>query len=176
VTTAVAALVLAGALAIVPAASGGDRSGWLRGLAAIGFLAVVIAIARWAEATWWGVIALGAEYTVLRIGRGPVDIGAAYVATGLFLLAELVLWSLDARSRVVEEPDATRRRGIRLGLLSLGALVLGSLVVAAGRLARGEGLTRTFAGVLGSVAILAIVARVVAPVRAPGDRAQREGG
>jgi hypothetical protein len=165
--------VVAAALAIVPAASGGNRSGWLWGFAAAGIVATVLAIVRWVGATWWGVVALGAEYTILRIGRGPVDVGAAYVATGLILVAELVLWSLDARSRVVEEPGATRRRATRLFLLSLGALVLGSLVVSAGRLARGAALTRTFAGVLCSVAILAIVAWI-APVRTSRPRAGRD--
>jgi len=162
--------VVAATLAIVPAAGGGDRAGWLWGFAAVGLGATVLATVRWGGAIWWGVVALGAEYTILRVGRGPVDIAAAYVATGLFLLAELVLWSLDARSRVVEEPGATRRRATRLSVLSLGALVLGSLMVSAGRLARGAGLARTFTGVLCSVAILAIVVWI-APVRSSRPRA-----
>ena len=145
--TAAAALVLAAVLAIGSALGGGDRAGWLWGFG----------LAGWAGATWWGVVALGAEYTILRIGRGPVDIGAAFIATGLVLLAELVLWSLDARSAIINEAEVTQRRLIRLGLVSLGTLVLGSSLVSAGSLARGAAFARTVAGVVCAIGIVAVV-------------------
>ena len=157
VATAAAALGLAAAIAIVSALGSGGRAGWLWAFGAVGVLATLVALAGWAAATWWGVVALGAEYTVLHIGRGPVDVGAAYVATGLVVLAELVMWSIDARSRVVDEAEVTERRVIQLGLLSLGTLVLGSSLVAAGTLARGAAFARTVAGVLCSIGILAVV-------------------
>ena len=155
--TAAAALGLAAGLAIVSALGSSDRAGWLWGFGAVGVLATLIALAGWAGATWWGVVALGAEYTVLHIGRGAVDVGAAFFATGLLVLAELVMWSLDARSRVVNEADVTERRLIRLGLLSLGTLVLGSSLVAVGTLSRGAAFARTVAGVVCSIAVLAVV-------------------
>jgi hypothetical protein len=145
----------------IATAVGGDgaRVGWLWALALIGVLATAVALLGWAGATWWGLIALGAGYTVLRIGR-PVDVSAAYVAMALVVLAELAMWSLDARSRVLDEPEATRRRLINLAVLALGTLVLGSLIVSAGRIGHGPALTRTLAGVLCAVAILAVVAWV----------------
>jgi hypothetical protein len=144
-------------LATVCALGSSDRTGWLLGLGVFGVLATLIALAGWAGATWWGVVALGAEYTVQNIGRGPVDLGAAFVATGLVVLAELVMWSLDVRSRVVNEAEVTERRLIRVGLLSLGTLVLGSSLVWAGTFARGAAFARTVAGVVCSIGILAVV-------------------
>jgi hypothetical protein len=155
--TAGAALGLAAVLAIVSAVGSSDRAAWLWGSGGVGVLATVVALAGWAGATWWSVVALGAEYTVLQIGRGAVDVGAAFVATGLLVLAELVMWSLDARSRVVNEAQVTERRLIQLGLLSLGTLVLGSSLVWAGTLARGAAFVRTVAGVVCSIGILAVV-------------------
>lgn len=144
-------------LAIVPALGGSDRAGWLWGFGAVGVLATLVALAGWAGATWWGVVTLGAEYAVLHIGRGRVDLGAAFVATGLVVLAELVMWSLDTRSRVVNEAEVTQRRAIQLALVSLGTLVLGSSLVRAGTFARGAAFARTVAGVACSIGILAVV-------------------
>jgi hypothetical protein len=155
--TAAGALGLATVLAIVSALGSSDRAGWLWAFGVVGVLATVVALAGWAGATWGGVVALGTEYTVLHIGGGPVDLGAAFVATGLVVLAELVMWSLDARSRVVNEAQVTGRRVIQLGLLSLGTLVLGSSLVSAGTLARGAAFARTVAGVVCSIGILAVV-------------------
>jgi hypothetical protein len=155
--TAAAALGLAATLAIVSALGSSDRAGWLLALGVTGVLATLVALAGWAAATWWGIVALGAEYTVLHIGGGAVDVGAAFVATGLVVLAELVMWSLDARSRVVNEAQVTERRVIQLGLLSLGTLVLGSSLVWAGTFARGAAFARTVAGVVCSIGILAVV-------------------
>jgi hypothetical protein len=155
--TAAAALGLAAVLAAASALGSSDRTGWLLAFGVVGVLATLIALAGWAGATWWGVVALGAEYTVQNIGRGPVDLGAAFVATGLVVLAELVMWSLDVRSRVVNEAEVTERRLIRVGLLSLGTLVLGSSLVWAGTFARGAAFARTVAGVVCSIGILAVV-------------------
>jgi hypothetical protein len=149
--------VLAAVLAVGSALGGGDRAGWLLGFGVVGVLATLVALAGWAGATWWGLVSLGAEYTVLHIGR-QVDVGAAFIATGLFLLSELVLWSLDARSPVVNEADVTERRVVRLSLLSLGTLVLGSSLVWAGSVARGTAFARTVAGVVCSIGILTVVA------------------
>ncbi len=145
-------------LAIVSALGSSDRAGWLWGFGVVGVLATLVALAGWAGATWWGVVALGAEYTVLHIGRGGVDVGAAFVATGLVVLAELVMWSLDARTRVVNEAEVTQRRVIQLGLLSLGTVLLGSSLVAMGTLTRGAAFARTVTGVVCSIGILAVVA------------------
>jgi hypothetical protein len=155
--TAAAALGLAAALAIVSALGSSDRAGWLLALGVVGVLTTLVALVGWAGAAWWGVVALGAEYTVLHIGGGTVDVGAAFVATGLVVLTELVMWSLDARSRVINEAQVTERRLIQLGLLSLGTLVLGSSLVWAGTLARGAAFARTVAGVVCSIGILAVV-------------------
>ena len=155
--TAAAALGLAAVLAAVSSLGSSDRTGWLLAFGVVGVLATLVALAGWAGATWWGIVALGAEYTVQHIGRGAVDVGAAFVATGLVVLAELAMWSLDARSRVVDGAEVTERRLIRLGLLSLGTLVLGSSLVWAGTLARGAAFARTVAGVACSIGILAVV-------------------
>jgi hypothetical protein len=170
VATAAAALGLAAVLATVSALGSSDRAGWLWGFGVVGVLATLVALAGWAGATWWGVVALGAEYTVLHIGGGPVDVGAAFIATGLLVLAELVMWSLDARSPVVNEAEVTKRRVVQLGLLSLGTLVLGSSLVSAGTLARGAAFARTVAGVGCSIGILAVVTWASV---GRGDRASR---
>jgi hypothetical protein len=167
--TAAAALGLAAVLATVSALGSSDRAGWLLALGVVGVLATLIALAGWAGATWWGVVALGAEYTVLHIGGGAVDVGAAFVATGLVVLAELVMWSLDARSRVVDGAEVTERRVIKLGLLSLGTLVLGASLVSVGTLDRGAAFARTVAGVVCSIAILAAVTWASVKQRS-GDR------
>ena len=155
--TAAGALALAAVLAVVSALGSSDRAGWLWAFGVVGVLTTLVALAGWAGATWWGVVALGAEYTVLHIGRGAVDVGAAFVATGLVVLAELVSWSLDARSRVVNEAEVTERRVTQLGLLALGTLVLGSSLVAVGTHTREAAFARTVAGVLCSIGILAVV-------------------
>jgi hypothetical protein len=157
VATGAAALVVTGALAIVPAALEDERAEWLWPLAVIGVIATGLAILRWTGALWWGVVALGAEYAVLRVGRGPVDLGAVFVATGLILLAELVLWSLDARSPV-DDAAVTGRRLRTLGLLTLGTSVLGSLLVSAGRFRGGHGLALTLVGVAAAIGIAVVLA------------------
>jgi hypothetical protein len=167
VGTALGAVALAGALAIVPAAFEHERGEWLWTLALVGVSATALAVVRWTGALWWGVVALGAEYAISRIGRGPVDLGAVFVAAGLILLAELVLWSLDARSPVVEGPEVSRRRLRTLGLLALGTSVLGSLLVSAGRFRGGGGLALTLLAVAAAIGIVVVLAWASsAPVRA----------
>jgi protein-S-isoprenylcysteine O-methyltransferase Ste14 len=58
---AAAALGLGTVLAIVSALGSSDRAGWLWGFGVVGVLATLVALAGWAGATWWGVVALGAE-------------------------------------------------------------------------------------------------------------------
>ena len=123
----------------------------------IGVVATLSALAGLIVATWWAVLALGLEYTSFRIGRGPVDVRAVYVAIGLFLLAELTMWSLDARSRVVEEADATRRRAAGLGIATAATLFLGSAIVAISRQGRSTGLTLTILGVGATIAIMLVI-------------------
>ena len=159
-TTAAAAFVVAASLAIAPAAAGGDRAGLLWLLAAAGLIAAVAALAGLTSATWWALVAFGVEYTVLRIGRGPVDVRAVYVAIGLFVFAELTMWSLDARSPVLEEADSVRRCLVALGLMSLITLFLGSLIVAVARLGRSTGVALTVVGVGATVAIMLVIARI----------------
>jgi hypothetical protein len=167
VGTALAAVALAGALAIVPAAFEHERGEWLWTLALVGISATALAVVRWTGALWWGVVALGAEYAISRIGRGRVDLGAVFVAAGLILLAELVLWSLDARSPVVEGPEVSRRSLRTLGLLALGTSVLGSLLVSAGRFRGGGGLALTLLAVAAAIGIVVVLAWASsAPVRA----------
>jgi hypothetical protein len=160
IATASVALLIAGALAVGPAAIGNDRRGFLIALGAIGIVAIALALTGTVGATWWGVIALGAEFATLQLGRGPADLVAAYAAASLILLAELVMWSLDARSPVVDEAGATSRRVIDLVVLTVGSLVLGSLIVGAGRLGNGRGLLPTVIGVVGSIGVLVIIARL----------------
>jgi len=150
--------VVAGVLAIVPAALERDRAQWPWALAAIGVLATALALGRWTGALWWGVVALGAEYAIVRIGRGPIDLGAVFVATGLIAVTELVLWSLDARSRVVEGPEVTGRRLRALGLLALGTSALGSVLVLAGRSRGGSGVALTIVAVAAATGIVVVVA------------------
>jgi hypothetical protein len=158
--TALAAIALAAALAVGPVVGSGDRRPLLLGIALVGMLATLIAVAGWVGATWWAVIAFGAEYTLVLVGRGSVDLGAALVAVGLFLLAELTLWSVDARAPIVEDARSVGRRLIQLGALSLIAAALGALIVSAGRLGPSAGLSLTLVGVAGSVGILVLLAWV----------------
>jgi hypothetical protein len=170
--TASVALLIAGALAVGPAAIGNDRRGFLIALGAIGIVAIAIALMGTVGATWWGVIALGAESATFQLGRSPADLVAAYAAAGLILLAELVIWSLDARSPVVDEAGATSRRVFDLVVLTVGSLVLGSLIVRAGRLGSERGFLPTMIGVVGSIGVLVVIAwlSVVRANRQPTTR------
>jgi hypothetical protein len=142
---------------VLPAAYGGDRQSVLVVLAATGFVASLSALAGRTAATWWAVVALGAEYAVFVFGRDAVDIRAPLVGAALLVLAELVQWSLEARSPVRNDTGMSERRLVDLGVLWLGSLALGSLVVAAGAIRVRGGLVLTIVGVVGSITILGLI-------------------
>ena len=157
VVTAAGALAIACVLGALPAAYGGDRQRVLAVLAATGIVATLSALAGKTAATWWAVAVLGAEYGVFLFGRDAVDVRAPIVGGGLLVLAELVRWSLGARSSVGYETGMSVRHLVGLGMLWLGSLAIGTLVVAAGALGVRGGLVLAIIGVFASAATLGLV-------------------
>jgi hypothetical protein len=157
VVTAVGALATACVLGVLPAASGGDRRRILAILAATGIIATLSALAGKTAATWWAVAVFGAEYGVFLFGRDTVDVRAPIVGAGLLVLAELIHWSLRARSSVGNETGMSARHLANLGALCLGSLAFGSVIVAAGVIAVPGGLMLATVGVVGSSATLGLI-------------------
>ena len=155
--TAACALAIAIVLGTLPVAYGGTRQGLLAAFAGIGVVATLIALFGRTGATWWGVFALGAEYAILFVGRDSIDVRAPIVGAALFILAELVHWSLRARAFVPSEAGISGRRLADLGALWLGSLAAASLVVALGDAGNPGSLGLTVAGVVASAATLVLV-------------------
>jgi hypothetical protein len=128
-------------------------------LGVLGVLFVVTALVRPAPAlVGWGVASLGGGYALaLVLSDRDLDPRAGFVAGGLFLVAELAFWSIEARDGPAEESAAARARLAGMLLLGLAGATIGTLLVAAGAAVPADlGLVQV-AGVLGAVgAVLAL--------------------
>jgi hypothetical protein len=101
-------------------------------VATLALLALVAALVLpWPVLVPASLVLLGGLYGVqLAIDDAALDDGAALVAAGLLLTAELAHWSLEERERVKAEPGESLRRLAFVALLVLGALVVASLLLA----------------------------------------------
>ena len=128
-------------------------------LGVLGVVLVVTALVRPAPAlVGWGVASLGGAYALaLVLSDRDLDPRAGFVAAGLFLLAELTFWSVEARDWPAEESAAARARLAGMLILGLAGATVGTLLVAAGAAVPADlGLVQV-AGVLGAVgAVLAL--------------------
>jgi hypothetical protein len=157
-----AAVAVAGALALVPLAQvDGPIRAALAWLAAVGLL--LAAGAAWPLPSLLGpaLVVLLAEHVVVLLGRGGrVDAAAPLVGAGVLLYAELACWAQEARPAVRDEPAVTRARVAVLAASVAGALGLGALVLLAAGLPVGDGLTRLAVGVAAATFTVGLVAAV----------------
>jgi hypothetical protein len=133
--------------------------GLLLGLGAAGVAAIAAGVVRFPSLLPWGLALLGAEYAcALAVAGRGVDGRAPLVAAGLVLAAELAYWSLEARTRVAEEPQLARRRLALILVVAAGSAAAAAAVVAAASLPYGGGLAWDALGVAAATAALATVA------------------
>jgi hypothetical protein len=151
-------------LAVYPALQDVDL--WWLALALGGLAVVLLAAgltARSGAILGWGLVALGAEYTVLFTAQGPVLDELAPLYAGAFLLvAELSFWSIERRVPAWSEPGLLERRLARVAACSLGAMALaaGVLVLAAASGSGGVALEAIgVAAAIGALVLLAVLVR-----------------
>lgn len=144
-------------LGALPAAYGGTAQGLLAALASMGVVATLIALFGRARITWWAVVALGAEYAIFIVGRESIDVRAPIVGASLLVLAELIHWSLRARTLLRDEARTSDRQLVDLGALWLGSLAVGALAIAVGDLGNPGSIGLTVAGVVASGATLVLI-------------------
>jgi hypothetical protein len=144
---------------VVYATAAGERLSWVvAGVGAAGCALIVLALpGRWPSLLPLGLAAVGGSYGVfLSLRGGSVEARAPAVAAGLFVAAELGLWSLE-RGAVRYSARAMARR---LGGVGVGAVATGlvaSLVLAATSGVSG-GVALEAAGVGAAVLTLAAIA------------------
>jgi ferric hydroxamate transport system permease protein len=126
------------------------------GLAGLALAAVAL-VGRWPQALPWGLVGVGAAYTVyLALRPGTVDPRAPIVAAILFGAAELGFWSLEPHAARNERVVIARRLALIVGT-ALGAALLASVVLVVASSASGGVLLEAI-GMVAAVATLAVVA------------------
>jgi hypothetical protein len=157
----VAALAVAGALALVPLARvDGPLRAALAWLAALGLL--LAAGAAWPLPSLLGpaLVTLLAEHAVVLLDGDQIDAGAPLVGAGLLLYAELACWAQEARPAVRDEPAVGRARVEVLAACVAAALGLGAVLLLAAAVPGGDGLSRLGVGVAAATLTLGLVAAV----------------
>jgi hypothetical protein len=127
-------------------------------------LTVVALVGRWPSLLPWGIVGVGAGYTVfLGLRAGSVDPRAPLVGAALFAAAELAFWSVEPGEGASERRVLLRRVGF-IGGGALGTALVGAflLVLVAGRDA---GVGWLALGVAAAVLTLAVVAVLTARSR-----------
>jgi hypothetical protein len=159
------ALALLGGVLAYSATAGDRLPQVVAGVGALGWTIAALALAgRWPSLLPWGLVGVGAGYTVfLGLRSGSVDARAPVVAAALFAAAELAFWSVEPREGPSERAVLVRRlalvAGGALGTALVGALLLVLVAGASG------GLALEAIGVLAAVLTLAIVAVLAARAR-----------
>ena len=156
---------MAAVIALAPiTGTGDDRFLWVA-VAAAGIPSTLIACTGRPAAATWAIVVLGAGYAGSLVGRTGVDARAPLIGAGLFVLGELIQWSVGARSSA-PSGRSDQRRILDLALFALGAAVIGATVLAAGSVGLRGGLELAIVGVVAAIAILGVVlfaARRAAP-------------
>lgn len=130
----------------------------------LGLLFVAAAVVRPAAALVpWGVASLGGAYAfALVLSDRDLDPRAGFVAAGLYLVAELAFWSVEARDWPQEDSSAARARLAGMLILGLAGATIGTLLLAAGAAVPADlGLVQVAGalGAVGAVLALALLAR-----------------
>jgi hypothetical protein len=96
----------------------------------LGLTITALALAgRWPSLLPWGIVGVGAGYTVfLALREGTVDPRAPIVAAALFAAAELGFWSVEPREGW-REPTVLVRRIVFIGASALGTALVGALLL-----------------------------------------------
>jgi hypothetical protein len=147
-------------------ATAGDRLPQVvAGVGAAGLAVTAVAlVSRWPSLLPWGIVGVGAGYTVfLGLRAGSVDPRAPIVGAALFGAAELCFWSVEPHEGS-SEPRVLLRRVVFISAGALGTVLLGAflLVLVAGREA---GVGWLAIGVAAAVLSLAVVAVLTARSR-----------
>jgi hypothetical protein len=80
----------------------------------------------WAAGIPWALGFLGGEFVAaLYISGESHNFAAVIYGAGLVLVAELAFWSLDARTRTIDETGLTARRIFTIASLIGGSLCIG---------------------------------------------------
>jgi hypothetical protein len=157
------------ALVVTRAEGVAVRFEWRLGGVAL-VLLVAILVRGWPRLLPLPVLLLGGMYgTQLVVDEAAIDTGAAAVAAGLLLTAELAYWSLDERVHVPAEAGDASRRVVYVALLGAGAVVVSLALLTLADAFRAQGLA---IDLLGAVAAGVAVAGAWALARR-GPQASR---
>jgi hypothetical protein len=127
-------------------------------------LTALALIGRWPSLLPWGIVGVGASYTVfLSLHGSTVDSWAPAVAAAIFAAAELAFWSVE-RDRAWSEPAVLTRRVLFIALGGLLTALVGAFLLVAVSGASG-GLGFLALGVCAAVLTLAIVAALTSRTR-----------
>jgi hypothetical protein len=135
------------------------------GVGAAGWVVTLVAlVGRWPSLLPWGIVGVGAGYTVFLSLRGAtVDARAPIVGAALFAAAELAFWSVEPQ-RGWSEPAVLVRRVLFVCVGALGTALVGALLLVAVAGTSG-GVGYEAFGVGAAVLTLAIVAVLTARSR-----------
>lgn len=127
-------------------------------------LTAIALIGRWPSLLPWGIVGVGASYTVfLSLQGSTVDSWAPAVAAAIFAAAELGFWSVE-RDRAWSEPAVITRRVVFIVLGALLTALVGAFLLVAVSGGSG-GIGYLAVGVGAAVLTLAIVAVLTARAR-----------
>jgi hypothetical protein len=156
--TGAAALIVGLVLATAPLSAGRPLAGLqvVAGLA--GVITLLVGLAGWPAGIGLSVAALATAYTLGVAGRVGADPTAPVEAAGLVLMAELAVWSLEARSLAPDSRDVLAWRLRRLAVIVGGTITLGAVVVAVADLPAHSGAPLGAVGVASAVAVLTLAA------------------
>jgi len=156
--TGATAPVIGVVLAAVPL-SAGRAVGGLQAIAGLaGLIALLVGLAGWPAGIGLSVAALATGYTLGVAGRVGADPTAPVEAAGLVLMAELAVWSLEARSLAPDTREVLAWRLRRLAVVVAGTITLGALVVAVSDLRAHSGAPLGAVGAASAVAVLSLAA------------------
>jgi hypothetical protein len=129
-------------------------------LGVVGMLLLAAALLRPAATLVpWALASLGAGYGLaLLLADDDLDPRAGFYAAGMLLVAELALWSVEARRWPREDRAAARFRLAGLLVLALAAATIGTLLVAAGAAVPAGAQAIQVVGRLGAVGALLALA------------------
>jgi hypothetical protein len=154
----VAALVAGVVLAAAPLSAGRSVAG-LQAIAGLaGLITMLAGVAGWSAGIGLSVAALATVYTLGVGGRIGADPTAPVEAAGLVLMAELAVWSLEARSLAPDNREVLAWRLRRLAVIVGGTITLGAVVVAVSDLPADSGAPLGAVGTASAVAVLSLAA------------------
>jgi hypothetical protein len=135
------------------------------GVGAGGLALTALALAgRWPSLLPWGIVGVGASYTVfLSLQGSTVDAWSPAVAAAVFAAAELSYWSVE-RGRSWSEQEVLERRFLFIGVAALFTALVGAFLLVAVSGVSG-GVAYEALGVGAAVLTLTIVAVLSARTR-----------